>query len=175
MQSKSTNKNMIIGITVAAIAVIAIIIGVVIAMTNANKNSFSDAELEEEVETSQVEENTGNADFSNIDVSVAYGDYGTMYAQAKAIQNGEMLGKIISIDGIVSHPMNKYSIVEKDENGSSIGTEFIIEGVEEDSYPQDGDHVVITGVVVEKEPLYFVIKTTPGYVEMIETASEIEE
>lgn len=169
--AKQQNKGMIIGIAVAVVVVIAIIIGVVVAVTGGG-NGGSDGG---EPETGRTNNYETEMDFSNIDASVAFGDYDTMYTQAKAIQNGEMVDAVIKIDGIVSHPMSKYSIVEKDGNGSAIGTEFIIDGLDESSYPQDGDHIVITGRIIEKEPLYFVIQTTPQYVEMIESASEIEE
>ena len=36
----------------------------------------------------------------------------------------------------------------------------------------DGDHVIITGEVYEKSPMYFIIKTTPEYVEVVEAAKE---
>ena len=64
---------------------------------------------------------------------------------------------------------------EEDENGSKIGTEFIIEGAEESEYPADGAHVVITGEVIEKEPLYYVIRTAPEYVEVLEESGDEEE
>ena len=171
------NQNLIIGIVVAVVAVI-VVVGIVVGLVLANKNKgdgTDGTDATNGAETTSIKENTPEADFSDVDVSVGFGDYDVMYAQAQAIQNGEMLGKIIQVDGIVSHPMSKYSIVEEDENGSKIGTEFIIEGVDESGYPQDGDHVIITGEVVEKEPLYYVIKTSPQYVEIVAEASEISD
>ena len=171
--ANKTNKNLIIGIVVAVIAVIAIVVGVVIATRPKGGDGDDGADANDN--TAQTESSTQNVDYSNIDVIVGFGDYEVMEAQAKAIQNGEMMGKIIQIDGLVSHPMSKYSIVEEDENGSKIGTEFVIEGLDEDSYPQDGDRVIITGEVIEKQPLYYIIKTSPEYVEVVESASEVEE
>ena len=171
--ANKTNKNLIIGIAVAVIAVIAIVVGVVIATRPKGGDGDDGADANDN--TAQTESSTQSVDYSNIDVIVGFGDYEVMEAQAKAIQNGEMMGKIIQIDGLVSHPMSKYSIVEEDENGSKIGTEFVIEGLDEDSYPQDGDHVIITGEVIEKQPLYYIIKTSPEYVEVVESASEVEE
>ena len=95
-----------------------------------------------------------------------------MYTLSKSIQNGEATGEIVMIDGVVSHPMTKYSIVEKGEDGNKIGTEFVIEGIEEDAYPEDGTRLVITGEVIEKEPLYYIIKTTPEYVNVLELVEE---
>ena len=166
--AEKPNKNMIIGIVVAVVAVVAIIVGIVIAKGN-------EGGVGEGGETGQIEESVNEMDLSEIDVSVGLGDYDVMYAQSKAIQNGEMTGRTIKIEGYVSHPMSKYSIGEKDENGSFIGTEFIIEGIDEEDYPQDGDHVVLAGEIVEKEPLYYVIRTLPQYVEIIEAVDEVED
>ena len=168
--ANKTNKNLIIGITVGVIVIIAIVVGIVIATRPKDGNGNDGTDTNND--TTQTEGSTQGIDYSNIDVVVGFGDYEVMEAQAHAIQNGEMLGKIIQIDGIVSHPMSKYSIVEEDENGSKIGTEFVIEGLDENAYPQDGNHVIITGEVVEKEPLYYVIKTSPEYVEIVEIAPE---
>ena len=171
------NQNLIIGIVVAVVAII-VVVGIIVGLVLANKNKgggTDGTDTASGAETTSTKEDTPETDFSDVDVSVGFGDYDVMYAQAQAIQNGEMLGTIIQVDGIVSHPMSKYSIVEEDENGSKIGTEFIIEGVNESEYPQDGDHVIITGEVVEKEPLYYVIKTSPQYVEIVTEASEISD
>ena len=163
------DKGVVIGVVVAAVVLIAVIIGVIIM------NGGGGDGMDEGEESGQVEDNSVEVDFSNVDVAVGYGDYDVMFAQSKAIQNGEMTGKIITIDGIVSHPMTKYSIVEESSDGTQVGTEFVIDGVDESEYPKDGDHAIITGVVVEKAPLYFVIKTTPEYVEILESDAEIEE
>lgn len=170
--ANKTNKNLIIGITVGVIVIIAIVVGIVIATRPKDGNGNDGTDTNND--TTQTEDSAQGIDYSNIDVVVGFGDYEVMEAQAHAIQNGEMLGKIIQIDGLVSHPMSKYSIVEEDENGSKIGTEFVIEGLDENAYPQDGNHVIITGEVVEKEPLYYVIKTSPEYVEIVEIAPETE-
>jgi len=160
---RKDNRNLIIGIVAAVVVVIAIIIGIIVG------NSAKPADDGGEPGPSEP-----TADYSMVDEVIGFGDYGAMEIQAKSIQNGEMTGKIVQIDGIVSHPMSKYSIIEEDENGNGIGTEFVIEGVDEDGYPQDGDHIIITGEIIEKEPLYFVIKTTPEYVSILETPEESE-
>lgn len=165
--AEKPNKGMVIGIAVAAVAVIAIIIGIVLA----KGNEGGVGESGDGTESGQVE-GVNDMDFSEVNVWVEYGDYDGMYTLSKSIQNGEMLGQVVKIEGIVSHPMSKYSIVEKDENGSSIGTEFVIEGIEEDEYPEDGARIVITGEVIEKEPLYYVIRTAPQYVSIEEEVDE---
>ncbi len=160
------NKNTIIAIVaVAIVVIIAIIIGI-----NVGSNNTGDGGSVEGGETEQTTVET--TDYSTIDVSVEYGDYDGMYTLSKSIQNGEATGEIVMIDGVVSHPMTKYSIVEKGEDGNKIGTEFVIEGIEEDAYPEDGTRLVITGEVIEKEPLYYIIKTTPEYVNVLELVEE---
>lgn len=168
--AEKQNKGMIIGICAAIVVVIAVVVGVV--LMKGKGNDVIEGGDGEDVGT--IDDGTREMDFSNIDVSVAYGDYDTMFAQSKAIQNGEMLGKVIKIDGVVSHPMSSYSIGQEDEDGSFIGTVFVIEGIEEEDYPEDGDRVVITGEVIEKSPMNFVIRTSPQYVE-IEEAFEVLE
>ena len=167
--AEKPNKGMVIGIAVAVVAVIAIIVGVIIA----KGNEGGVGEGGDGTEAGQVE-GVNNMDFSDINVTVEYGDYDGMYTLSKSIQNGEMLGQIVKIEGDVSHPMSKYSIVEEDENGSKIGTEFVIEGLDESEYPSDGARIVITGEVIEKEPLYYVIRTVPEYVEVIEESDDME-
>ena len=164
--AKRTNNNIIIGACVGVVILIAVIIGIVL-MNGKKGDNGTDVSNNDEPDTEFITDDLGEDYYADVDVSVGYGDYDVMFAQAKAIQNGEMLGKIIQIDGIVSHPMSKYSVVEENEDGEKIGTEFVIEGLSEDEYPEDGDRIIITGEVIEKEPLYFVIKTTPKYVEVI--------
>lgn len=164
--AKRTNNNMIIGVCVGVVILIAVIIGIVL-MNGKKGDNGTDVTDINEPDTEYVTDDMGRDDYTDIDAAVGFGDYDAMYAQAKAIQNGEMIGKIVQIDGVVSHPMSKYSVVEENENGEKIGTEFIIEGLSEEEYPEDGERIIITGEVIEKEPMYFVIKTTPEYVEIV--------
>ena len=165
------NKNLIIGICVAAVVVIAVIVGIVLIKGRGDDVIESDTGNN----AGQIDTGAEGSEFSHIDVMVGYEDYDMMLEQSKAIQNGEMLGKVIQIDGIVSHPMKNYSIGQKDENGSFIGTEFVIEDASEENYPIDGDHVVITGEVIEKSPMYFVIRTTLQNVVLLERGDEMDD
>ena len=167
--AEKPNKNLIIGVVAGVVVIIAIIVGIVIAKGNGDDAIGGDGDTG----TEQVE-GANDLDLSMIDVSVDYGDYDTMFELSKAIQNGEKTGRVVQIDGVVSHPMSKYSVGEEDEGGKVVGTEFVIEGVSESQYPEDGTHVVITGEVIEKEPLYFVIKTTPDYIEIVDDTVEEE-
>ena len=158
---QKNNNGMVIGIVVALVVLIAVIVGVVVGTGGGGEGDLGEGQTGETVETGE---------YDNVDQDVAFGDYETMEGLAKEIQNGNMTGQIIRIDGIVSHPMSKYSVVEESETGSKIGTEFVIDGVDESEYPEDGERVIITGKVVEKEPLYFVIKALPRYVDVLEIA-----
>ena len=170
------NKNNIVYIGIAAvIVVIAIIVGIIMA---GNRDEYgTDGDSDYTSDTSQTENGTESevegevesellaSDLENVDVTIEYGDYDAMYDLAKSIQNGEATGQVVQIDGDVSHPMSAYSIVEQNEEGTgSIGTQFIIEGDAE--YPEDEDRVIITGKVIELEPLVYVIQTLPDFVEV---------
>lgn len=155
--TEKKNKGIIVGIVVAVVVLIAVV-AVVLVTKGDREEAIESGDGGIVVQT----------DYSEPDVVVEYGDYDTMRAQSKAIQNGEMLGKTVRIEGIVSHPMTKYSIVQEDEDGNKIGTEFVIEGLDEDEYPQDGERVVISGEVIEKSTLYYIIKTRPEFVEVVE-------
>lgn len=153
-------NNSLIYICIAVVVIIAIVVGIVIA--NSNKGEEGEEGGGEETSQTVTEELKGE-DLEDVDVTIEYGDYEAMYDLSKAIQNGEMTGKVVEIEGIVSHPMTNYSIVEEDEDeGKSVGTKFIIEG--DEGYPEDGERVIITGKVVEIEPLMYVIKTLPDFV-----------
>ena len=109
-------------------------------------------------------------DLKNVDETVSFGDYDSQFTLSKAIQNGEKLGKVVKIDGTVSHYGKgfSYTVGQKKADGSGfIGTVFTIEDGEESDYPADGDHVVLTGVVVadEETGLVFTLKTLKAFVE----------
>lgn len=165
MVDKKNKNTMIICGAVAAVVVIGVIIAVVFALRNKGEKP------DDQAGTEQIEEQVVETkSLSSPDIVVEYGDYDTMFTHSKAIQNGEVIGRIIKIDGVVSHPMSIFSIGEKDESGTFVGTEFVIEGIEEDDYPEDGARVILTGEIVEKAPLYYVIKTSPEYVRVYEEA-----
>lgn len=150
-------------IAIVVIVVIAIVVGVIVANNNKPKDNTGS-----EVTTSEPSTTTTDK-YSTVDESIEFGDFEGMTKLSKAIQNGEATGKSVKIAGIVSHPMSKYSIVQENKTGSQkIGTQFIIEDIDESNYPADGDKIVITGTVVEEEPLVFVIRTTSQYVETLE-------
>ena len=159
--AKSKNNNALyIGIGVAVVVVIAIIIAVVMMNKNKGGNNSNDGGTSDNGGSSVVE-------YNSVDESIELGDYEGMQTLSKAIQNGEMVGKIVKINGIVSHPMSTYSVVQENEDGTQkIGTQFIIDGAEDADYPEDGDEIVITGEIVENSPMVFVIKTTKNNIEV---------
>ena len=158
MANNKNNNTLYIGIGVAVVVVIAIIVAVV--MMNKNKGNGGDTGKSDTGDSSYVE-------YNSVDESIALGDYEGMQTLSKAIQNGEMVGKIVKIHGLVSHPMSTYSVVQENEDGTQkIGTQFIIDDAEDADYPEDGDEIVITGEVFEKSPMYFVIKTTKNNIEV---------
>ena len=162
VQSKNKNKNnSLLYIGIAAVVIIAIIVGVVIAMRNKGGDTGGNGGNS----TSQTA-GLSAADLANVDITVAYGDYDAMEELSKAIQNGEMVGKVVKIDGIVMHPATSYSIGQANESGSAkIGTQFDIVDTAAAYYPADGDRAVITGKVVEKQPLVYMIETLSEFVE----------
>ena len=149
-----SKKGLYIGI-IAVVVVVAVVAVILIL----NKGNGGDV--------SQTEDSLTASDLANVDIEVEYGDFDAMKALSKEIQNGRATGKIVKIDGLVAHPGTKYSVVQKSEEGSlKIGTEFFISDAKIDEYPEDGDHIVITGKIVEEEPLLYEIQTLKEFVEV---------
>ena len=157
MAKSKNNNGLYIGIGIAVVVVVAIIVAVV--MINKNKGEKTSNGDNSTQESAAVE-------YKSVDESIAFGDYEGMQTLSKAIQNGEKVGKIVKIEGLVSHPMSSYSVVQENTDGTQkIGTQFVISGAEEADYPKDGDRITITGEVVEQSPMYFVIRTTKNNIE----------
>ncbi|MBQ3379547.1 MAG: hypothetical protein IJG50_06745 [Clostridia bacterium] len=106
------------------------------------------------------------------DVVINYGDYAAMSDLASAIQNGEMDGALVAIDGDVSQFSSgmSFSITERDEEaGQSIGTTFLIQGAPESAYPADGTRVVIIGkVAIDPSGNFYCINTLPDAVQVVQ-------
>lgn len=154
---KNSNKKLLC-LGAIVVLVVAVVIGVVM-INNTSRNNTANTDGDSGASVSVRAE-----ELNNPTTTIVYGDYGAMETLAKAIQNGEKVGEIVSIEGLVSHPGDSYSVVEADEeSGNKIGTVFEIEG-DEVEYPADGTHVTMLGKVVEKEPMVYIIKTVPGFV-----------
>lgn len=159
--AKAKNNNLLY-IGIAVVVVVAVIIGVIVAVKGNSGNNGGDSD---NGGTSQDAGLTA-ADLAKVDVEIEYGDYDGMEKLSKSIQNGEMTGKVVKIDGVVMHPGTSYSIGQANESGSAkIGTQFNIVDTAAAYYPADKDRVVITGKVVEKESLYYMIETLQEFVE----------
>lgn len=89
---------------------------------------------------------------AEISVTVDFGDYDAQQALSKSIQNGEMTGQGIEIDGISSKGISHYSIGQEDGKGNYVGTTYEMEG----EYPEDGAHVKLTGTVVGQFPMFYI-------------------
>ena len=155
-------NNNLIYICIAVVVVIAVIIGVIVAVKGNSGNNGGNSD------NGGTSQDTGltAADLAKVDVEIEYGDYDGMEKLSKSIQNGEMTGKVVKIDGVVMHPGTSYSIGQANESGSAkIGTQFNIVDTAAAYYPADKDRVVITGKVVEKESLYYMIETLQEFVE----------
>lgn len=156
-------NNSLLYIGIAVVVVVAVIIGVIVAVKGNGGNNGGDGG--DNGGTSQDAGLTA-ADLAKVDVEIEYGDYDGMEKLSKSIQNGEMTGKVVKIDGVVMHPGTSYSIGQANESGSAkIGTQFNIVDTAAAYYPADKDHVMITGKVVEKQPLVYMIETISEFVE----------
>lgn len=83
---------------------------------------------------------------NNVEVitTVEFEDYESGETLAKSIQNGEMDGQIIVIDGVSKKIGSGYSIGQQGDD-SFIGTTYVIS--DDMEYPGDGSHVTLKGVV----------------------------
>lgn len=173
--AKNKNNNILyIGI---AVVVVVVVVALCLVFMNKNKDNGNNGDDGGNGTSQTSGDDTSNgsglkaSELENVDVVVEYGDYDAMYDLSKSIQNGEMVGQVVRIDGDVSHPMSTYSIVQQNSDGSqSIGTQFVIDGDAE--YPEDEAHVVITGKVIEQSPMVFVIQTLPEFVEVLSAGGD---
>ena len=166
-------KFCIIG-AVAAVVVIGVIIAIAVATSNKgdeggdNKDNNGSSQQENKDNKYDKKATISADDLKNVDETIDFGDYDAQQTLSKAIQNGEKTGKVVKIEGTVSHFSKGMSFnigQKKTEGNQFIGTTFVIEDAEgEDDYPEDGDHVVITGIV-KAEGYAFQIKTLKKFVE----------
>ncbi len=153
-------KNVFIYAAIAVVVVVAVVVGIIF-VTKDKGGSGDPGNGGDGGSTSKQDE------YKNIDFTVKSGEYETMEELAKDIQNGEATGKVVRIDGYVSHPLSSYSIVVPNADGTKkIGTQFVIEGDAE--YPADGEHIILVGKVVEISPAYYLIRTIPEMISVQE-------
>ena len=170
------NKGLAIGL-----AGVLVVIGIVIAIVAVNSNKGDDEGKKDGGSSQQQDKDGGEKDdkktttitaddLKSVDETVEFGDYDAQFTLTKAIQNGEKVGKVVKIEGEVSHfgAGMSYSVGQRKEEGNQfVGTTFTIEDGEEADYPADGTHVVITGIVVADESgLMNTIQTLKAFVEV---------
>lgn len=153
--------------TYAIIGVLAVaLIGGGIFLLTRNKgdnNGGNSSDVPEVVEPTVVTAAELNGERA---VTIAYGDYEAMQTLASDIQNGRMTGKIVEIDGIVSHPGTSYSITEASADGTTkIGTVFNIK--DGSAYPEDGKRARVIAKVVEESAMNFQLATLKDFVEEV--------
>ena len=158
-EARKSNTGLYIGI--AAVVIIAVAIGVIMANNGNKGDSGGDGGNNETSQTAKA--GLTASDLVDVDDFVDIDEYDKMETVSKAIQNGEMVGKVLQFDGYASHPGTKYSVVQINEAGTQkIGTVFVIEDADESDYPEDGARIFLTGKVVEEEPMVYTFHTVKG-------------
>lgn len=89
-------------------------------------------------------------------VVVSFGDFDAMQTLSKSIQNGEMDGRVVEIDGTSKKMGSNYSIGQI-SGGEFIGTTYTFEGVD---IPESETHVKVTGTVVGEGFLHTITATS---------------
>ena len=155
--AKKSNTGLYVGIVVVII-IVAIIVGVVVANNNKGDEGGSS---DNGGGTSQTTEATlTEDDLLDVDDFVDIDEYDKMESVAKAIQNGELTGKVMQFDGYAAHPGTSYSVVLESPDGTEkIGTVFRIVDGDESDYPEDGARIFLTGKIVEEQPMVYTIHT----------------
>lgn len=160
---KKEQKNTTI-IVIAVVAIIAIIAAVFLIVNN-NKGSSDGGQPVQD--SSNVAKRVSADDLKGeIYKTVEYNDYESMEKLSKEIQNGYITGKVVTIDGKVSHKLKSYSLVQRNSSDNkSIGTVFLIDDAEESDYPKDEDRIKITAKVVEVDTMNFQLVTLKEFVQ----------
>lgn len=87
-------------------------------------------------------------DFSKPDIVISYGDYDGMVKLAKSIQNYELEGVVVEIDGEMGMSMMSHTVVMPNvDRSESMGTTFRVIGMEDKDYPGEDSRVHLTGIV----------------------------
>ncbi len=159
-------KKMIIALVLICLVVSVCACG---GETDAETTVADTAAVTEAADTTEaaVESEAAEVDLSNPDAVVEFGDYEGQQALSKSIQNLEMTGKVVSIDGTFSVLGTSHVIGQSNGNGESVGTVITVEGYEDADYPADGAHVQLVGVVVT-EGLTSTISVKPENITVVE-------
>ena len=113
-------------------------------------------------------------DLADVDLIVPDGEYEYMQKVAEACKKGEHNGEVIRIEGdILDIPeLKSHCIGARGPDGKIGGlVVFAIDGADEDGYPADGAHVVMTGKLLsDKYGLTHVLHTLPEFVKSVDRA-----
>lgn len=86
-------------------------------------------------------------DFSAPSIKVSFGDYDKMFETSKAIQNYQLEGVVVEIDGIVNSGLSHSIEMPSDDKSMSVGTTMQVVGFSDSDYPEDKTKVHIVGIV----------------------------
>jgi len=87
-------------------------------------------------------------DFSAPSIKVSFGDYDKMFETSKAIQNYQLEGVVVEIDGVIKNTAMSHSIqMYNADKSQSVGTELHIIGLDDKDYPEDDTRIHIVGIV----------------------------
>lgn len=171
MDKKAANKSVVpILIGLAAILVVVGVVWFIVRGKGDDSQSNTNNGTSVEDKTKVTAEDLA-AD--KVTDKVSFGDYTAMFTLSKAIQNGQKIGAIVSVEGLVSHKTSSYSVVQdnpkKAEEGemSQIGTVFTIQDGDSADYPKDEARIKITAKVMEVSPLNFQLVTLKDFIEVV--------
>lgn len=86
-------------------------------------------------------------DFSAPDIIISYGDFDKMLETSKSIQNYQLEGVVVEIDGIVNSGLSHSIEIPSDDKSMSVGTTMQVVGFSDSDYPEDKTKVHIVGIV----------------------------
>jgi len=109
--------------------------------TEAPAEEETEAPAEEETEAVKEDE---KADAAGDAITVAFEDFDAQEALSKSIQNMEVTGNAVEIEGISRQIGTKYSIGQV-KDGKFIGTNYTFDG----EYPAEDAHIILKGTVVQ--------------------------
>ena len=103
---------------------------------------------EEEAVTSAAQIDPKTADYSKIDIDIAYDSPDEIVQFTNDMLAGKYDGKVVRCDGETGRRMFGNAMMQKQADGSSRGfTWYIVDSTDENDYPPDGARAQITGVV----------------------------
>ena len=171
MNNKAAKKSMVP--ILIGLAAILVVVGVVWFIVRGKGNDPQPGADNGSSVEDKTKVTAGELAADKVTEKVSFGDYTAMFTLSKAIQNGQKIGAIVSVEGLVSHKTSSYSVVQenpkKGEEGemSQIGTVFTIQDGDSADYPKDEARIKITAKVMEVSPLNFQLVTLKDFIEVV--------